>query len=105
VSVVDNLEKAIEKAEKAAAKLEAPPQSFAWGSLANLSDPFGHGLCLLQWSGRGYDEVAYSAAQPLPFSEAVRVGNTTYLSGQIRIVPGTLGPYGKRKPWGGSQRR
>ena len=26
----------------------------------------------------------------LPFSEAVRVGNTVYLSGQIGIVPGTL---------------
>ena len=23
-----------------------------------LRDPFGHGLCLLQWRGRGYDEVA-----------------------------------------------
>lgn len=27
----------------------------------------------------------------LPFSEAVRVGNTLYLSGQIGAVPGTLG--------------
>jgi 2-iminobutanoate/2-iminopropanoate deaminase len=26
----------------------------------------------------------------LPFSEAVRVGNTVYLSGQIGIVPGTM---------------
>lgn len=26
----------------------------------------------------------------LPFSEAVRVGNTLYLSGQIGIVPGTM---------------
>jgi predicted enzyme related to lactoylglutathione lyase len=56
--VVDNLGKAIEKAEKAGAKLETGPQSFAWGTLATLSDPFGHGLCLLQWSGTGYDEVA-----------------------------------------------
>ena len=29
-------------------------------------------------------------ALDLPFSEAVRVGNTLYLSGQIGIVPGTL---------------
>ena len=56
--VVDNLERAIEKAEKAGARLDAAPQSFAWGSLATLSDPFGHGLCLLQWSGSGYDDVA-----------------------------------------------
>lgn len=26
----------------------------------------------------------------LPFSEAVRVGNTLYLSGQIGVVPGTM---------------
>lgn len=29
------------------------------------------------------------AAQNFPFSEAVRVGNTLYLSGQIGLVPGT----------------
>lgn len=28
----------------------------------------------------------------LPFSEAVRVGNTLYLSGQIGVAPGTLKP-------------
>ena len=55
--VVDNLESAIQKAEQAGAKLELAPQSFDWGRLASLSDPFGHGLCLLQWSGGGYDEA------------------------------------------------
>jgi predicted enzyme related to lactoylglutathione lyase len=58
VFVVNSLAMAIEKAQEAGAKLEVEPQSFAWGSLATLSDPFGHGLCFLQWSGRGYDEVA-----------------------------------------------
>jgi predicted enzyme related to lactoylglutathione lyase len=56
--VVDNLEMGIQKAQRAGAKLEVKPQSFAWGRLATLSDPFGHGLCLLQWSGGGYDEVS-----------------------------------------------
>jgi predicted enzyme related to lactoylglutathione lyase len=55
--IVDDLDMAIEKAEAAGAKVEAEAQSFSWGRLATLSDPFGHGLCLLQWSGRGYDEV------------------------------------------------
>jgi len=32
--------------------------AFAWGQLAMLSDPFGHGFCLLQFTGRGYDAVA-----------------------------------------------
>jgi 2-iminobutanoate/2-iminopropanoate deaminase len=31
-----------------------------------------------------------SALRALPFSEAVAVGNTLYLSGQIGVVPGTL---------------
>jgi predicted enzyme related to lactoylglutathione lyase len=56
--VVVNLEMAIQKAERAGAKLELAPQSFDWGRLATLSDPFGHGLCLLQWSDGGYDEAA-----------------------------------------------
>ena len=29
-----------------------------WGRIAILADPFGHGLCLLQFSGRGYDTIA-----------------------------------------------
>ena len=32
-----------------------------------------------------------SAMRTFPFSEAVRVGNVLYLSGQIGVVPGTLG--------------
>jgi hypothetical protein len=25
--------------------------------MANMGDPFGHGFCLLQFQGRGYDEL------------------------------------------------
>jgi len=25
--------------------------------MANLADPFGHGFCLLEFRGKGYDEV------------------------------------------------
>jgi predicted enzyme related to lactoylglutathione lyase len=53
--VVENLELAVERAQRAGARLESAPQSFAYGRLALLGDPFGHGLCLLQWSGSGYD--------------------------------------------------
>jgi predicted enzyme related to lactoylglutathione lyase len=56
--MVEDIERTVEKALAAGAKLEANLQSFAWGRLATMSDPFGHGLCLLQWNGRGYDEVA-----------------------------------------------
>jgi len=56
--VVPELEVATERAVAAGARLEGPVQSFVWGRQACLSDPFGHGFCLLQWQGGGYDRVA-----------------------------------------------
>lgn len=55
--VVDDIKAAVEKATAAGAALEGEIQRFPWGYLATLSDPFGHGLCFVQWIGRGYDEV------------------------------------------------
>jgi predicted enzyme related to lactoylglutathione lyase len=55
--VVPDLDAAVHKALTAGAALEGK-QRFAWGHLATLSDPFGHGLCFVQWIGRGYDEIA-----------------------------------------------
>jgi predicted enzyme related to lactoylglutathione lyase len=55
--VVAEIGPAIERAQRAGAKLENGPRSFVWGAVATLSDPFGHGLCLVQWLARGYDEV------------------------------------------------
>ncbi len=49
---------ATRNAVAAGATLEGEISSFAWGRQATLSDPFGHGFCLLQWRGGGYDEVA-----------------------------------------------
>jgi predicted enzyme related to lactoylglutathione lyase len=37
---------------------EGPVQDHLWGRMALMADPFGHGLCLLEWKGRGYDEIA-----------------------------------------------
>jgi catechol 2,3-dioxygenase-like lactoylglutathione lyase family enzyme len=39
------------------ALLEMPVTDRAWGRIAGLADPFGHGLDLLQFQGRGYDEM------------------------------------------------
>jgi predicted enzyme related to lactoylglutathione lyase len=55
---VPDLDAALAKAVAAGARLELPVQSFVWGRQACLSDPFGHGFCLVQWQGGGYDEVA-----------------------------------------------
>ncbi|WP_404991128.1 VOC family protein [Cupriavidus pauculus] len=53
--VVAALEPAIEQALGAGAELEDWPQDFAWGRQARLSDPFGHGLCFIEWKSGGYD--------------------------------------------------
>lgn len=56
--VVDDLEPALRRALEAGATQEGAVQTHAWGKIALLADPFGHGVCLLQLVGRGYDEVA-----------------------------------------------
>jgi hypothetical protein len=30
----------------------------AWGRIVTLADPFGNGFCVVQFPGRGYDEIA-----------------------------------------------
>ena len=55
--VVADLDVAIARAVDAGAVLEAPPSQHAYGRLALLHDPFGHGFCLLQFEGKGYDEL------------------------------------------------
>jgi uncharacterized glyoxalase superfamily protein PhnB len=47
----------VERAVSAGARLERPIVVRKWGRMANLADPFGHGLCLLAFQGRGYDEL------------------------------------------------
>lgn len=56
--VVDDVDAVVTKAVAAGATLENPATTHAWGRIAQLSDPFGHGICILQFLNRGYDEVA-----------------------------------------------
>ncbi|MEO8214349.1 MAG: VOC family protein [Myxococcales bacterium] len=55
--VVSDLDAALARALAAGAVLEAAPSQHAYGRLALLHDPFGHGFCLLQFEGKGYDEL------------------------------------------------
>jgi len=55
---VPDVASAVERALAAGARLESELRSFSWGRLAMLSDPFGHGFCLVQFSEAGYDSVA-----------------------------------------------
>ena len=55
--VVDDVCAAVERAVGAGATLEGNIRSFAWGRLATLRDPFGHGFCAVQFLGSGYDNL------------------------------------------------
>jgi len=55
---VDDIEAGVTRAVAAGARVEVPVEQHKWGKMAVLADPFGHGLCLLQFEGRGYDEIA-----------------------------------------------
>lgn len=60
--VVDDIEAAMQRAVSAGATLEGDTQTHAWGHIAHLADLFGHGFCLIQFLGRGYDEIDQSRA-------------------------------------------
>jgi predicted enzyme related to lactoylglutathione lyase len=64
--VVSDLDAAITQAVAAGATLEGSPSEHAYGRLALLSDPFGHGFCLLEFKGKGYDELLPRRAPDIP---------------------------------------
>ena len=55
--VVEDLDAAVRRATEAGAVVELPADVRSWGRIAILADPFGHGFCLLELRGRGYDEA------------------------------------------------
>ncbi|HEV8717264.1 MAG TPA: VOC family protein [Candidatus Binatia bacterium] len=55
--VVVDIQAAVQKAKAAGARLEGEIQTHKWGHIANMADPFGHGFCLIEFQGRGYDEI------------------------------------------------
>ena len=55
--VVKDMATALPRATKAGAKLERDVTTHPYGLLALLADPFGNGFCLLEFRGRGYDEI------------------------------------------------
>jgi len=62
--VVDDIASAVQRAKEAGARIERGVSEHAYGRLALLSDPFGHGVCLLQFVGRGYDELLDAPVPP-----------------------------------------
>jgi catechol 2,3-dioxygenase-like lactoylglutathione lyase family enzyme len=58
-----DLPRALARAMAAGAALEQDVEGKSWGRIAMLSDPFGNGFCLIEFTGRGYDAIALSGWQ------------------------------------------
>lgn len=56
--VVDRIDAAVARLLAAGAVLEHAARPTPYGHIAMVADPFGNGLCLIQFAGRGYDELA-----------------------------------------------
>jgi lactoylglutathione lyase len=56
--VVELLEPALARVLAAGARQESSIREYDWGRIVVCADPWGHGFCLLQLVGRGYDEIA-----------------------------------------------
>ena len=56
--VVDDIDASVLRAVAAGATPEGPITDHPYGRLAMFADPFGHGFCLLQLIGTGYDTIA-----------------------------------------------
>ncbi|HWO10556.1 MAG TPA: VOC family protein [Polyangiaceae bacterium] len=56
--VVADIGAARERALAAGARAEGEVSRHAWGYMARLADPFGHGVCLLQLEPGGYDAIS-----------------------------------------------
>lgn len=61
---MDDLAAALTRALAAGAKQESEPSHHAYGRLVLLSDPFGHGVCLLEFNERGYDALESQRVEP-----------------------------------------
>jgi predicted enzyme related to lactoylglutathione lyase len=64
--VVRDIRAAVERALAAGATLEVNVKAHAYGELAMLADPWGNGFCLLQFTGRGYDEIIVKSPAQAP---------------------------------------
>ena len=56
--VVAEIEAAVSRALEAGATIEGEIQTHDWGRITHMADPFGHGICFIEFLGRGYDEIA-----------------------------------------------
>lgn len=56
--LVKELEGALERAVSAGARAESAIETYPWGRMALLADPFGNGFCLIELDAAGYGAIA-----------------------------------------------
>ncbi len=56
--VVADIEAAFVRAVAAGARPESEIRTETWGKIVVMADPFGHGICLIEFLNGGYDEIA-----------------------------------------------
>ena len=56
--LVENIEGALARAVGAGARAESAIETYPWGRMAVLADPFGNGFCLIQLDAAGYGAIA-----------------------------------------------
>jgi lactoylglutathione lyase len=56
---VPDVEMVRARALAAGATAEGEISDHVWGRMARLADPYGHGVCLIEFRGRGYDALAH----------------------------------------------
>jgi predicted enzyme related to lactoylglutathione lyase len=59
--IVEDIDRAMMRALAAGAVAESEIRTDIWGRIVVMSDPFGHGICLIEFLNNGYDEVAQPA--------------------------------------------
>ncbi|WP_413558348.1 VOC family protein [Bdellovibrio sp. HCB209] len=55
--IVDNIEADAHRVVSHGAKIEREITVKPYGKIAQFSDPFGHGFCLIEFSPKGYDAL------------------------------------------------
>ena len=64
--LVDEIDGAFGRAVSAGARAESPIETYPWGRMALLADPFGNGFCLIQLDASGYAAIATPYDRPGP---------------------------------------
>jgi predicted enzyme related to lactoylglutathione lyase len=84
--VVADVDAAVQKAQAAGAQREGDLQTHAWGRIAHMADPFGNGLCLIEFIGRGYDEIVTSQEEQTMPTKRVNKKSTAKKATTSRVA-------------------